>query len=183
MKISVKNLVIISLLISAFSFTSCSKDDSSDDFYSNEGSSENTYSNNSKETNGGKVTYSYTNLETKTMEVINNYRESIGLNRLSKIDLISTQAETHTDYIITKGKISHDNFNSRANYLRKKLPAKSVGENVASGFSSAKAVVNAWLNSPTHRAIIEDSKYTHTGISIKSDANGKKYFVQVFIVK
>ncbi|MBL4746134.1 MAG: CAP domain-containing protein [Flavobacteriaceae bacterium] len=177
MRISVKNLVIISLLISTISFTSCSKDDASDDIYLNEDQAATT------SVNKNTVTYNYSNIEKETLEVINTYRESIGLNSLVTIDLISTQAETHTDYIVKEGKISHDKFNTRANFLIKNLPAKSIGENVASGFSSAKSVVNAWLNSPTHKAIIENDNYTHTGISIKTDENGKKYFVQLFAVR
>lgn len=179
MTTTVKNFLIYSIIaISFISFTSCSNDDTTEDIYLNEDT--NSSSNSS---NGGSTTYNYTSIETETLAVINDYRVSIGLNSLVKIALISSQAETHTDYIIEQGKISHDNFTTRANYLIKNLPAKSVGENVASGFSTAKSVVNGWLNSPTHKAIIVNSKYTHTGISIKTDENGKKYFVQLFIIK
>lgn len=172
------NFLIISL--TAFiliSFTSCSSDDDTNVYFSDDKTS------GANDNSGNSTTYSYTKVEMETLDVINSYRESIGIGALSKINDMSLQAEKHTDYIIEAGKISHDNFTDRANYLIKNVPVKAVGENVASGFSSARSVVNAWLNSPTHRAIIEDSKYTHTGISIKTDVNGKKYFVQLFAVK
>jgi len=171
-------LTITSITLGFISFTSCSKDSSTDDIYFNDDQS-----NNSENNNGGNSTYNYTKLETETIDVINNYRVSIGLNKLSTIDLISSQAEVQTDYMIKEEKISHDNFIERSDYLLEKLPAKHISENVASGFSSAQSVVDAWLNSRTHKAIIEDSRYTHTGISIKKDNNGKNYFVQLFAEK
>jgi len=179
MKTIANNILIISL--TAFiliSFASCSKEDSTTDVYLNEDNESEL-----EDTDTGRTTYNYTKIETETLDVINTYRLSIGLEALSKMDKISLEAEKHTDYIVKEGKISHDNFSTRSTYLIKNTEIKSVGENVAAGFSSAKSVVNGWLNSPTHRAIIEDSKYTHTGISIKTDADGKKYFVQLFGVK
>lgn len=178
MKATVKNFLIISLItISSISFTSCSKDGATEDIYLNE--DQNSTVNNAT----GNTTYTYTSIESETIKAVNTYRASIGLNSLTKISSISEQAATHTNYIIKEGKISHDNFNQRSKSLKNNIHAKSVGENVASGFSTAKSVLNAWLNSPTHRAIIEDAKYTHTGIAIKTDENGKKYFVQMFVVK
>ncbi len=179
MKATVKNFLIISLItISSISFTSCSKDGATEDIYLNE--DQTSAVNNAT---GNTTTYTYTSIENETINIVNTYRASIGLNSLTKISSISEQAATHTNYIIKKGKISHDNFNQRSNFLKNNIRAKSVGENVASGFSTAKSVLNGWLNSPTHRAIIEDPKYTHTGIAIKTDENGKKYFVQMFVVK
>ena len=59
--------------------------------------------------------------------------------------------------------------------------AKSVGENVAYGYKTAEEVVNAWLNSPKHRALIESKNYTHFGISTEASETGSNYFTQMFI--
>lgn len=40
----------------------------------------------------------------------------------------------------------------------------AAGENIAMGFSTAEAVVNAWMNSPGHRANILSENYTHIGV-------------------
>lgn len=41
-----------------------------------------------------------------------------------------------------------------------------AGENLAKGYSSAEAVVDAWLKSPAHRENLLHSEYTDTGIAV-----------------
>ncbi len=44
----------------------------------------------------------------------------------------------------------------------------AIGENIIRGdFDSAVAMVNAWMNSPGHRANILNTKYTEIGIAVK----------------
>jgi hypothetical protein len=52
-------------------------------------------------------------------------------------------------------------FIDQANYSY-----QTAGENLARNFTQADTMVQAWLNSPTHRANILDSKYTDTGIAV-----------------
>lgn len=52
-----------------------------------------------------------------------------------------------------------------------------VGENLAVGFTTTEAVSDAWMKSPTHRANILESQFTHTGIAISKDG---KYVAQYF---
>lgn len=61
------------------------------------------------------------------------------------------------------------------------------GENLAAGptVSTPKAVVNAWMNSPTHRANILNGNYTHMGVGYYNNEKlaGLKYkdnWVQIF---
>lgn len=42
-----------------------------------------------------------------------------------------------------------------------------AGENLAKGFTSSSDVVNAWMNSPTHRENLLSSKYTEIGFAIQ----------------
>ena len=57
---------------------------------------------------------------------------------------------------------------------------KSAGENIAQGQTTAKAVVNAWMNSEGHRANILNKNYTHIGVGYVKDGN---YWTQMFIQK
>jgi uncharacterized protein YkwD len=52
-------------------------------------------------------------------------------------------------------------------------------ENVAMGFNSAAAVVNAWLGSAGHRANIEGNA-TRTGVSAVKSGDGVWYYTQIF---
>lgn len=54
------------------------------------------------------------------------------------------------------------------------------GENIAFGYTSAAAVVSAWMNSPEHRANILSSSFTETGVSVVADAAGRLFFTQDF---
>ena len=53
---------------------------------------------------------------------------------------------------------------------------RTAGENIAMGYSTAEAVVNAWMNSESHRANILNGTYTQIGVG---EAGG--YWTQWFI--
>lgn len=61
---------------------------------------------------------------------------------------------------------------SGVSYLR-------AGENIASGQKSASEVVNAWMNSPGHRANILNSSYSRIG-SASVNIDGTLYWVQIY---
>lgn len=122
-------------------------------------------------------------LELEILDLVNQHRASLGLNQLEQLNIVSNVADTHTDYMIENDQVSHDNFNERVALLTTNANAKSVGENVAFGFSSAQGVFNGWLNSDGHRAVMEDPDYSHFGISIEKNASGRNYFTQIFIEK
>lgn len=127
--------------------------------------------------------YTYTELESEILQLVNNHRESLGLHPLLKLDIISNVASTHTNYMISIDEVNHDNFPTRQRDLVDNAQAKSVGENVAYGFHTAQGVVSAWIRSDGHRKIIEDPEYTHFGISTGSNIDGRNYFTQIFIEK
>jgi len=121
----------------------------------------------------------YSKIELGILDRVNNHRTSIGLNSLEKMDIISTVAKSHTDYMVETGRLSHENFSNRHDKLV--ANAKSVGENVGYGYSTAKEVLKAWLNSDIHKKVIEKSGYTHFGISTEKNLRGKSFFTQIFI--
>jgi uncharacterized protein YkwD len=126
------------------------------------------------------VDYNYISIELETMELINDYRKSVGLNELEIINYISVQSELHDIYMITNNVINHDGFVDRSEKITNKLGAKRVGENIAYNYSTPQAAVNAWLNSPSHKDNIVGN-YTHFGISIReSPSTGNKYYTNIF---
>lgn len=128
-----------------------------------------------------KITnYEYNSTEIETMKLINDYRESVGLNKLEIINHISFKSEEHDVFMIKNGLVSHDGFTERCANIIKVLGASTVGENIAYNFVSPEAVLAAWLKSPAHKDNITGN-YTHFGIAIKTDgATGKKYFTNIF---
>ena len=121
-------------------------------------------------------TYDYNSFEFNTLAAINDYRQSINLSELLLIDHISNVAAEHTSYMISVGIASHDNLGVRYANLDCVLDVNEKGENVAYAFNNATSLLNAWLNSPSHRNTIEGN-YSHFGISIQKSPTNNAYFI------
>lgn len=127
--------------------------------------------------------FNYNTDELQLADLINQHRVSLGLNPLQLINHVSYKSEEHTQYMIAKKSVNHDLFAERSENIIEVLGAFKVNENVAYNFMTPAAALNAWLNSPGHKANIEGT-FTHFGISIKEDpATGKKYYTNIFIKK
>ena len=59
----------------------------------------------------------------------------------------------------------------------------SFGENIARYSSSPTTVVEAWMASDSHKQNMLKKNYTHTGVGIKKNSQGKYYWVQLFSSK
>jgi uncharacterized protein YkwD len=164
MKINILRLLLLTVVI--FTLNSCSSDASEPSIV--EANSETV------------VSYTYTPNELETMKLINDYRLSVGLNALEKINYISVQSEEHDNYMISNNVVNHDGFVDRSENIIKTQGAKTVGENIAYNYSTPQAAVSAWLNSPSHKENIVGN-FTHFGIAIRENAvTGKKYYTNIF---
>ncbi|KFF17513.1 hypothetical protein IW20_07380 [Flavobacterium hydatis] len=127
------------------------------------------------------INYTYTQAELETMQLINDYRVSVGLSALKAVDYISFKSQEHDDYMIAKDVVNHDDFVARSENIIKALGAQKVGENVAYNYNTPQAVLKAWLDSEGHKHNIVGD-YTHFGIAIKQDpVNGRKYYTNIFV--
>lgn len=124
--------------------------------------------------------YSYDSSELEAMNLINTYRVSVGLNELQQINHISYKSEEHDHYMIRNNVVNHNDFVARSENLISVLGANRVGENIAYNYNTPQSVVKAWLNSPTHKENLEGD-YTHFGISIRTNPDGKKYYTNIFV--
>ena len=124
--------------------------------------------------------YSYDSSELEALNLINTYRVSVGLNELQQINHISYKSEEHDHYMIRNNVVNHNDFVARSENLISVLGAKRVGENIAYNYNTPQSVVKAWLNSPTHKENLEGD-YTHFGISIRTNPDGKKYYTNIFV--
>lgn len=154
-----KTTAILIVLLTSFS---CSKDEIQEDIIQEE------------------VKVKYESIDVEILELLNAYRISNGLQSLELLNPISAEAIIHNDFMISENEISHTNFYARSQKIIEKTRAVAVSENLATGYSSAASVVNAWLNSPSHKANIDDARYNYVGVSTKKDPNGKYYFTNIF---
>lgn len=121
-------------------------------------------------------------IEIEILDLINDYRMSIGLDLLDDMSVVKSVANSHTGYMVDKDVVSHDNFYTRSNYLKANAGAKRVTENVAYGYGTAKGVVNAWIKSESHKANLEGD-FTNFDISAEKNEDGRWYFTNIFIKK
>lgn len=163
-----KKLMInsLALIFTIVSLTSCSSDSESA----------------ANPTNESAKSYTHSAAELELLDEVNAYRVSIGLNPLAIIEHISYKSSEHNDYMLATRTVTHEGFNERKTNLQAVLGAYRVGENVAYAYSTARATVNAWVNSPSHKANLEGD-YTHFGAAIKVDEEGKRYYTNMFIKK
>ncbi|SIP98526.1 CAP domain-containing protein [Maribacter ulvicola] len=118
-------------------------------------------------------------IEQDLLDLINAHRLSLHTNTLDFSDVAYKYANLHTDYMISKGSISHDNFSSRASNINSEIAVEMVAENVAKDYQTALEAFEGWYTSRNHKKTMEGD-FTHTGISVKKDELGNYYFTQLF---
>lgn len=118
-------------------------------------------------------------LENELIAIVNAHRSEIGKGSLLFCEVAYRHANAHTNYMISKGSLNHDNFETRASSVALEVEASTVSENVAKGYSTAQEAFNHWYGSAEHRKAI-DGDYTHTAASIKMDEHGTIYYTQMF---
>lgn len=117
------------------------------------------------------------------IQLINNYRQSIGLKALIFEAKMSAVATTHSQNMAS-GKVGfgHTGFSERCNKAREIMGSGNLcGEIVAQGQTTAEKVFASWMSSLGHRAKIEEGRYTHTGFGYFKSAAGTTYWTQVFL--
>lgn len=118
-------------------------------------------------------------VEQELLGIVNDHRTSLGYNDLDYSVVAYEYANKHTDYMIAKGSINHDNFSARAQDISQAVNATFVSENVAKDYDSALEAFQKWLASSDHKKTME-GEFTHTAVSVKRNAEGKLYFTQLF---
>ena len=118
-------------------------------------------------------------MEQEMMGLVNDHRVSLGYAPLAYSAVAYEYASEHTDYMIAKGSLSHDNFSARASSISREVDAEYVAENVAKDYTEVQQAFQSWLNSPSHRKTME-GEFTHTAVSVKIDASGNYYYTELF---
>ncbi len=123
----------------------------------------------------GTYDYAY---ECKVVELVNQYRTQAGLEPLVMDTYLLNTAMVRAKEITVL--FSHtrpdgtDCFTAFPDHFY-----GMSGENIAMGYKSPEAVVEAWMNSPGHRANIMDSDFVSIGVGCYT-YNGRLYWVQSF---
>lgn len=129
-----------------------------------------------------------TSVEKQTFEqeligLINDHRLEQGLAPMIKDEELSFIALKHSQNMaMNVVPFGHLGFSQRCEESRIVLGGGNwCAENVAMGYKTPKSVFNGWMNSAGHRANIESSKATVTGIAYAINNLGTYYWTQIFL--
>lgn len=109
------------------------------------------------------------------LQYTNEFRAANGKAPLLLMPELNTVAQNWTLHMA-----QNDDFRHNPNFFDEYPDgAWGGGENIAYGYPSARAVVNAWIDSPGHRANMLGD-YTHLGVGWAEDSNGTDWWTQNF---
>ncbi|WP_205511393.1 CAP domain-containing protein [Longitalea arenae] len=120
-------------------------------------------------------------LEREILSLVNDYRKTKKLPPLQSNAAMEYQARRHSmDMGTHRIPFGHQGLSFRMKYIMEKVPGVTqVGENVAFGNLSARAVVSGWIKSAEHRKNMEGS-FKYTGIGVTRNMQNQLYFTQLF---
>jgi len=121
--------------------------------------------------------------EQEVVKLTNAERTKAGLKALQTDDKLMAAAREKSQDMQSKNYFSHTSPTFGSPFDRMKalgITYKSAGENIAQGQRTPQEVVQAWMDSPGHRANILNANYTHIGVGYVKSGN---YWTQQFIQK
>jgi uncharacterized protein YkwD len=122
--------------------------------------------------------------EHQVLVLVNQQRSTAGCHALREDTRLDSAAFGHSKDMADNHYFSHvgrygSTFVDReaaAGYPRN----SAGGENIAEGYPTATAVMNAWMHSPGHRANILDCSFKAIGLGVAHDSSGAAYWTQDF---
>jgi len=125
-------------------------------------------------------------IEQQVIELTNQERAKQGLPALKADWQLSRVARYKSADMRDKGYFSHDSPTYGSPFQMMKsfnVQYTKAAENIAAGQTSAKAVVDAWMNSSGHRKNILDRELTYIGVGYAKGGSYGHYWTQMFIKK
>ena len=118
-----------------------------------------------------------TNEGSQVFQLVNQRREN-GLAELTYRNDVQDAANIRANEIIST--FSHTRPDGSSCFTAVTVNYYAIGENIASGQKNAEEVMNAWMNSPGHRANILSAQFTGMAVGVVQ-YQGVSYWVQIFI--
>jgi uncharacterized protein YkwD len=130
--------------------------------------------------------YTSNEFDMKILQTINNYRESVGLNRLFYDEFTSDVCFSQLEFLILKlitsqeefKKYGHYYFQGRSDQLKLVYGEDTrVGENLGWNMREPMSYLEAWKDSESHNEVL-NGDFNHIGI-----ASNNKYVITIYIKK
>ena len=118
--------------------------------------------------------------EQEVVRLVNVERAKYGLSPLTEDALLTRTARLKSQDMHDRGYFDHNSptYGTPFQLMKSQGVAyRTAGENIAKGYATPQAVVNAWMNSAGHRANILNASYTKIGVGYVASGN---YWTQHF---
>lgn len=143
-----------------------------------------------RRTSAGRGITTSEGLEKRVFDLINDRRKAKGLKPLVWNPSVAGVARSHSKEMALYDYFSHTDVDG---YLVDNRAIRAgmndwtaIGENIAylRGFDDpAENAVERWMQSPSHRDNLLDSRWRETGIGLAIASDGTYFFTQVFMVE
>ena len=121
-------------------------------------------------------------LQADILRWTNHQRAIKGCPALRSDTRLVRASRGHSAYMARTGRFSHTGSGGSTFAARERRAGYTapLSENIAWGYRSGAAVVNAWMRSPGHRANILNCRARAVGIGAVYSAKGTPYYTQDF---
>ncbi|MEV6836127.1 CAP domain-containing protein [Streptomyces sp. NPDC051133] len=112
--------------------------------------------------------------EAQVLKLVNEERAKVGCSPLTANSSLTRLAESFSDDMAARDFFDHTDPNGRTPWDRAAAAGVTElgGENIARGQADAAAVVQAWMNSPGHRANILNCDFRTLGVGVHFGPGG-----------
>jgi uncharacterized protein YkwD len=132
-----------------------------------------------------------TTFASQVVTLVNQHRKALGLVPLQVSKTLTSSAAWKSLHMGLYGYMAHDDSAppvarkvsdrlSACGYPAYPSGSAGWGENIAYGYATPAAVMTGWLNSPGHRANIENASYRVIGVGVARNARGVYYWTEDF---
>lgn len=118
--------------------------------------------------------------ELEVLRLTNIERQKAGLSLLKYNTSLDVGAKQRSIEIITHFSHTRPDGSRFFTVFGPDFTYRNVGENLGSGYRTPEQVVNAWMNSTSHRANILNEKFEELSVAITKGEDGKYRWVQIF---
>ena len=122
-------------------------------------------------------------VQNQVIQLVNVQRTKAGCRALALDARLSRAAPPHSIDMAKRRYFSHTSLDGRTFAQRIRAQGYTgsiIGENIAAGYPTPKAVVDAWMKSPGHRANILNCRYTAIGVGSAVGGPYRYYWTQDF---
>jgi len=129
------------------------------------------------------ATISIEDMRAEFIRLTNIERANAGLPELTVLPALMDTAQAKAEDMIRNHYYGHTSpvYGTPGEMIKAAVPnAKSCAENIASWAMTPQEAIASLMDSPSHRAYILSTRYTHIGVGIVEGADGGYWWVQHF---